>query len=228
MCAIVGSFDRDKLIELIELNSYRGSHSYSFSTIEPYIGRLGIHKKEIGSVNYDDIKIPRGHYAIVHVQAPTTEARSVESVHPATALWLNSFRHDKYNETNYYSRCLWHNGIIKEDCVKQLQKKYSTDEKWDTALLLKEVGNSFDNLSSVDGSFSCLYYNNPTLYIFRNEISPLFVDGEMNMSSTMFQGSEATEPNVVYEFWFNTKEFKPRAKFKTVENPYFFADELHI
>ena len=31
MCAIVGSFNRDKFEELIELNTYRGNHSYSFA-----------------------------------------------------------------------------------------------------------------------------------------------------------------------------------------------------
>ena len=31
MCGIVGSFSKTKLKELIELNSYRGNHSYSLS-----------------------------------------------------------------------------------------------------------------------------------------------------------------------------------------------------
>ena len=137
MCAIVGSFSKEKLIELIELNSYRGSHSFSFSTISPFSGLLVVRQKALGTINYDHIHIPPDQYAIVHIQAPTTDAKSLDSIHPA-------------EEDN--AMYLWHNGIIKANHVKVLQAKYGNDTNWDTRLLLRAVCTSWNELNTVDGS----------------------------------------------------------------------------
>lgn len=224
MCAIVGSFDRNKLIELIELNSYRGSHSYSFSTLNTY-NQLTVRKQGLGSINYDDIIVHSGYYGIVHIQAPTTDAKSLDTVHPAISKNESTFRKDKYTlEKKPYS-CLWHNGIIKDDCIKKLQQKQSTDEVWDTKLLLNEVDNSFSNLNSIDGTFSCCYYKDGRLYLFRNDISPMFIDEQLNISSTKFEGSVATEPNKVWLVDTYYKVLHNVFEFETVENPYFFLED---
>lgn len=208
MCAIVGSFDKETLLKLIKLNSYRGSHSYSFSTIAPD-GKLTVHVKNFGNINPDDITIEPGHYAIVHVQAPTTEARSTSNIHPAQE----------------QQSALWHNGIIKAIHVKKMQATFGNDTDWDTQLLLRAVSLFAGNLNDVDGSFSCLMVSNNQPYLFRNEISPMFYDKDMNISSTKFDSSNATPPNQVLHMDLTNHTLYNIFDFKTVENPYFFSDE---
>lgn len=224
MCAIVGSFDKSKLIELIELNSYRGSHSYSFATYDT-TGHLVIKKQGFGSINYDDIEMLTGHYGIVHVQAPTTDSKSTDSIHPAISVVEKTFVKDKYTTQVWPESCLWHNGIIKNDCVKKLQEEQQRDITWDTALLLDEVDRGWDNLSRVDGTYSCLYYNNGRLYLFRNDISPMFYDEHLNISSTKFESSVATQSNLVWLVDTYHRTLHKVGEFKTVENPYYFGDE---
>lgn len=209
MCAIVGSFSKDKLIELIELNSYRGSHSYSFSTLTPLYD-LKVRAKGLGTINYDDIDLPYGYYGIVHVQAPTTEAKTLDSIHPAMDGWMTY---------------LWHNGIIKANNVKKLQDLYGNDTNWDTQLLLRAINTSVDELNGVDGSFSCLWFNGAAAYLFRNDISPMFYDRDLNISSTKFEGSISTPANKLLLMDLETKGLYNKGEFKTVENPYFFGDE---
>ena len=213
MCAIVGSFNRQKLLELIELNSYRGSHSYSFSTLDQY-GKLRIVTQALGTIKESEIVIPSGSYGIVHIQAPTTDAKTLSSIHPAIDVW--------WQET-VPSRCLWHNGIIKANHIARMQKEQQSTEQWDTKLLLNDLRNGFEVLNNVDGSFSCLYYSSFWLYLFRNEISPMFIDDHMNISSTKFVGSKPTEPNTVFYMDTVSKALRPVYKFETVENPYYFG-----
>lgn len=209
MCAIVGSFDKAKLIELINLNSYRGSHSYSFSTIDPVNG-LWVRAREFGTIDIDSIDIPESSYALVHVQAPTTEAKSKNNIHPAID-----------GNTR-----LWHNGIIKSNYVKELQKKYGNDTEWDTELFLRAINKSRDELCLMDGSFSCLYHDGDRAYLFRNSISPMFYDDELNISSTRFVNSKETQPECILSIDLeNRRLYNTGFTFKTVDNPYFFGDD---
>ena len=211
MCAIVGSFNKDKLIELIELNSYRGSHSYSFSTFDVESGTMVVRQKALGAINYDHINIPTNHhYAVVHIQAPTTEAKNTSTIHPA-----------EEEDT-----LLWHNGIVKANHVKVLQSRFGNDTGWDTKLLLRAVNYSKDELNRVDGSFSCLWYACGGMYLFRNSISPMFYDANLNISSTKFEDSISTPANKILHMDFKTGALYNRYDFATVENPYFFGDEI--
>lgn len=210
MCAIVGSFDRVKLLKLIELNSYRGSHSYSFSTIDSN-GMLEVHVRALGEFDPDrsDCQLPPGHYGIVHIQAPTTDAKYIEDIHPA-----------KDGNTR-----LWHNGIIKANHVRKMQEHFGSDTNWDTELLLRAINLSTDELNQVDGSFSCLWYDGDRTYLFRNDISPMFFDGDLNISSTKFDGSISTPANKILHMDFKSRALYNRGEFKTVENPYYFGDD---
>lgn len=225
MCAIVGSFNTEKLQELVKLNLYRGSHSYSFSLYDTYLQRLTIIKRNIGEIDLDEINVPSRHYGIVHVQAPTTSARDLDSVHPARAEFISSFTVDKNTKHEEYKEALWHNGILKEDTIVKLQQRYGRIS-WDTLLLLTELSvNGWSALDNIDGTFSCFYYNNGGCYLFRNEISPMFIDNELNISSTKFSNSQATEPNKVLKLEFDYKTAAPIHTFKTVENPYYFGEQ---
>ena len=197
MCAIVGSFNKDKLKELFELNAYRGQLSYSLATFDEQT-QLQVLMQDKGKMPEGFIdKFPANYFYIGHSQAPTTESTSV---HPAGS------------SKGYL---LWHNGIVKQ--------KELNGYAWDTQYILNGVTNyGWDFLSQVDGTFACAMYADYELYIFRNEISPLFVDNELNISSTKFENSKSLEPNKVFKIDVVNKQLIPIATFVTKENPYYF------
>lgn len=217
MCAITGSFDTEKLKELVELNSYRGQLSHSISYYNCIYKTLTV-QKNLGPINLDSINIPEGHYGICHTQAPTTDALNEASIHPAEGT-LGT-------ENKTY---LWHNGILKAEAIKKLQVEYHTDEKWDTALLLRRVM-SVGLPNNIDGTFSCLWfkpngvYDQGDLYLFRNELAPMFIDDFLNISSTKFEGSYSTDPNKLLYMDIEFEVLHNHGGFETVESPYFFWD----
>lgn len=207
MCAIVGSFDKTKLKELIELNSYRGNHSYSLSEYDVKTGETRVLAQKLGKFDFNLInRLTPSRYYIAHTQAPTTGEQSTDNVHPS----------------KFHNSLLWHNGIIKEDCIREMQTSLKTEQKWDTALLSEWVFYSRD-LSEVDGTFSCIKYIYNNLYLFRNEISPMFMDKKWNISSTRFDNSVSTPPNEVLYMDFENMELKNVRNFTTKENPYYFG-----
>jgi len=205
MCAITGSFSKQKLKDLYRLNAYRGELSYSLSsfTVEEK-------KVRFDTMMQDRNKMPEGlienmlegenKYYIAHSQAPTTDANNI---HPAV-----------------YGDCmLWHNGIIK-------QNKLDTGT-WDTQWLLEQIINyGWSSLSRVDGTFACIMYNCGELLVFRNEISPMFYDREMNFSSTKVEFTESLPPNKVFKVNLRYKQLSPIAYFETKENPYYIPENV--
>jgi hypothetical protein len=200
MCAIIGSFSKEKLEELHKLNSYRGESSYSFGAFD-YIQPTMVQYvyKHAGKMPDDYIattyQYNESTYYIAHTQAPTTDT---DNIHPAT----------------YGNAMLWHNGIIKQ--------KSMSPGTWDTAWLLEQILDyGWGSLSNVDGTFACIIYYSNDLYVFRNEISPIFYDSELNFSSTKFEGSISLPPNTVFKLDLRHKIIDPVAYFKTKENPYY-------
>lgn len=219
MCAIVGSRNIYKLRELVALNSYRGSHSFSLSVFNTYTGILSIYKKKLGTIDLSDFNIAPNEYAIAHVQAPTTDGRTADFIHPAV--------HNVESDTDYMPDfALWHNGIIKANQVKDNVEKYYSS--WDTMQILRSIvaNKNFTSLNDFDGTFSCLFYSREDLglYVFRNEISPMFVDKDLNISSTKFENSIETAPNEVIKLSLSNNKLTPMYEFETVENPYYFGD----
>ena len=199
MCSIVASFDKEKLKELYKLNAYRGELSYSLTTFQPGL-KIGIMMQDGGKMPeflIDCVLVSSGDYIVAHSQAPTTDTNNI---HPAV----------------YGDIMLWHNGIIKQ--------KSMPEDTWDTQWLLEQiVYYGWSSLSRIDGTFACIMYNNDHLYVFRNEISPMFYDKNLNFSSTKFEGSEPLEPNKVFLLNLEHKQLSTVAFFQTHENPYFFA-----
>lgn len=197
MCALVGSFDKSKLKELFNLNAYRGELSYSLASFNHDV-QLQVLMMEAGKMpgNFID-GFPESYYYIGHTQAPTTEATSI---HPA------AFR----------NALLWHNGIVKQ--------KELPGDAWDTEWILKGIlTDGFEFLSTVDGTFACIMYQDGELFVFRNEISPLFVDDVLNFSSTKFIGSHPIEPNKVFKIDIDNKALVEISAFQTKDNPYYFG-----
>ena len=116
MCSIIGSFSKEKIVELCELNAYRGQHSHSFSYYDIERNDFTEIRRAPGPINYDGINIPDNHYCIVHMQAPTTEVKDNLSIHPAI------IERD----------VLWHNGILKAKEIERLKAKYQLITNWDT------------------------------------------------------------------------------------------------
>lgn len=202
MCSIIGSHSRKKIRELIALNLYRGQHSWSISYYNPKTGLSGI-TRGMGEIPQDMIIIPEGYYCIIHMQAPTTSNKDMNTVHPAQIA------------NNY----LWHNGIVKAEWVNK-RKDISS---WDTQLILDQYVRTKD-LNGIDGTFACLLSKENKLYLFRNEISPLFIDKYNNISSTRFEGATIIKPNIVWAFDPDKGLTDTGITFETVENPYFGLD----
>jgi len=209
MCAIFGSYSRDVFYELMELNSYRGFHSYSISVYDPIKRDIKIVKKGLGHFDASNVEDYMGVYWIGHIQAPTTEAKSLDTVHPSA--WPS---HNTY---------MWHNGILKEDCIKMMQTALDTKVVWDTKLLHHWLLDR-RSLSDVDGTFSCLMYEQGDILLFRNEISPMFIDDQLNISSTKFTDSVRTPANSVLKLDFINNVPVEVETFSTKENPYYFAN----
>ena len=208
MCAIVGSFDKEKLADLIQLNYYRGNHSYSLLEYNWKENRIEKLVRGFGDFDFYALKSisNNGNYFIAHTQAPTTSGNGFFNIHPSES-----------QET-----LLYHNGILKENYIKDLQKEYSPNEKWDTKLLHYHIEEGRD-LSEVEGTFSCLHYDGFNFKLFRNEIAPMFIDKHFNISSTKDKGFQPTIPNKEFIMDFEHKCLEFFGSFETKENPYFFG-----
>lgn len=194
MCGIIASFSGDKIRELYAKNAKRGTGAISLTLLNPY-GVVRVIKHQGNNNleqfdNYDmtwavDRLLDEGeYYKIIHVQSPTSTDRT--KCHPSD-----------FNDT-----LLWHNGILKEGTIGALQMMFQTGEKWDTNLLHRGVVESDEPrqfLSSLDGSFACLYHSGYELYAFRNAICPLFYDDEMTFSSVKFDGGKPVPANKFFQ-----------------------------
>lgn len=206
MCAITASFSKEKLLKLYKQNAYRGELSHSLTNFEyddEQNLRIGVLFKDDGPLDIevlDSIYERPGRYFVTHSQAPTTDT---SYIHPA----------------EYHLNLLWHNGIVKQKNLKE--------GTWDTYWLLKNIINEgWDFLSSVDGTFACIMYRDYNLYVFRNEISPLFFDNDLNLSSTKFEGSRPVTPNKVWRVNLDMRCFEEAANFTTYENPYYMPESV--
>jgi len=206
MCSIIGSYHKDKIVELIKLNAYRGQHSWSISYYSTIWNGINNVIRGMGEIPYELINIGIDEYCIVHMQAPTTSNKEMNTVHPA--------------QIGY--SLLWHNGIIKDKHIKKMQEELHTDESWDTKLILKQYIDK-NTLMGIDGTFACLMHHEEHLYLFRNMISPLFYDKYGNISSTRFDDALSIDANVLFRFE-PGHSLTPVDKFDTVNNPYYGLD----
>ena len=205
MCSIIGSFSKDKIIELAKLNAYRGQHSWSISYLNFFRGEMLSVSRGLGELPIDHINIPENHYCIVHQQAPTTGLKD-STIHPA----------------QIGQNLLWHNGIIKAESIKKMQKDLYCSHDWDTYLILRQMVD-IDTPDGIDGTFACLFFDGTNLIAFRNEISPLFIDKDSNISSTKAEGFTSIEPNKMFLFdpYEDNLKLALIKEFETVENPYY-------
>ena len=215
MCSISASRSKEELLKLVELNRYRGEESHSVTQFI-YQKEEGFHfKQQIKSYGPLDVEQLDGEwdYCVVHQQAPTS--KEVNNTDLATGRFI----HPAQNEKSF----LWHNGIIKEG-------KFEGD--WDTEwlfnLTLDDLKKSplkrFDaKISEADGTFACMMYHDNNIFVFRNEISPLFSKGS-TFSSTKFEDAIPVQPNTMWRLDYDIAVLEEKWKFKTKENPYHFGE----
>jgi len=215
MCAIIGSFDFQKFIELLELNSYRGSFSHSVTTVDTLSMKTQTYKN-FGpfTAKPEEIKLSKNYYYIGHSQAPTGGLiKEYGRIHPAENQGLK----------------LWHNGVIKDKEIQRLRKKLNSGATWDTQLVLEYLYQKkldFEKvLSDIDGAFACVLIKDLNdFYIFRNQPSPLYIDENLSISSTFFKNSRFLEHGVVFQLDFKSKSIKEVSKFKSLSEPYYIED----
>lgn len=213
MCGIVGSLSKEKIKELAKLNSQRGNKTYSITVInnrnEVVYCNKTVGKFEDGVLESGiDFKVENPYY-ILHIQSPTkVTGNSLNTIHPAT---------DNKNDTH-----LWHNGMLLERNLNTIKEEYNYESDWDTGLLLEVVNSDYNNLKKVEGSFACLHLKDKTFTMFRNRITPLYIDEELNISSVPFNGSQNIEFNNVFEINLKTKKYSKIMDFDNAHNPYKF------
>lgn len=150
-----------------------------------------------------------GCYLIGHCQAPTGGLiKDPNRIHPA----------------KIKGDFLFHNGIIKQQDINRLQKEHETNEAWDSKLMLMEIQKIglLQTLNTIDGSFACIFKDESKMRIFRSAAGTLFVDNELNISSTLFEGSNRIEKDVVFLIDFENKMLVKEQIFKSKSNPYFY------
>ena len=207
MCSISGSFSKDKIRELTDLNAYRGQFSHSICYYNVREGKIDFLQRKLGPLSVDQISFDKEHYCIVHQQAPTTETDNT-NIHPAAV------------DGTY----LWHNGIIKQSEIERLQEDLDYFSSWDTELLLRKVIRD-DVPSNVNGSFACVMIKKQNLYVFRNEIAPLFMNFvTCDLSSTVFENGYTVPSNKMWILDPSIRIWNVLGHFETTENPYFMGD----
>lgn len=212
MCSIIGSFNKNKILELVELNKHRGNKTYSISIVDPETLDVKVSKFS-GPFSPDmfntmtNLEGQDNSYYIVHIQAPTTKTTSLKYIHPAE------------NEGHY----LWHNGVIKSSQINRLQEKHKSSSDWDTELLLRDLISDY-YIPNVDGGFACvLAKEGEFIRIFRTSSCPLFIDSEYNISSVKFDNTSPLRPDIIFELNLQEKLTKKIGGFVSKDNPYYFG-----
>jgi len=215
MCSIIISTNIEEAKFLAELNKSRGSHSNSITilSLKQSIVTIKSQEKIRGNIDLNKINFGKDEVIIIHQQAPTTNVREDEFIHP-------SIIHDNH---------LWHNGIIKQSSCNEIKHKYSSflDNnliEWDTYLIHNQYYHE-RNLDNIDGSFAlAIFQNNSDIYVARNEIAPLYM-GKYSISSTAFNNSSPIAPNIIWKLVFKEEiELLKISTFKTKNNPYYIIE----
>lgn len=214
MCSIIGSFDKNKIVELFELNKHRGNTAFSLAVINPFTLEVSV-ARNVGQFDSDwfytmaSLEKAKDVYYVLHIQAPTTKSASAKFIHPAEKGGV----------------FLWHNGVIKSQEIKRLQEKHKNNTDWDTELLLDDLKSDWF-VPNVDGGFACLLANRGKfLRIFRTTSCPLFIDKDFNISSVKFDNVPPLRPDVIYELDLVNKKTSKIGGFTSKDNPYYFAGQ---
>lgn len=215
MCGLFASADPIKLENLFNLNYKRGQKGVSQNGFSFFDDNALIWESRNESKRLEIDPKFLSEFNIFHVVAPTTAELNF---HPAV-------REAQDHESEGFT-ALWHNGILKQDTIDNLRKN-DDDPTWDTQLLVNRLHYLDDEeetrefLESLDGSFACFLLKNSQLFIFRNQLSPLFFDNMLNFSSVKFGFCQPVPAGVVWFVDFEKRQLVDSGiHFETKNDPY--------
>jgi len=214
MCAIFGSKNLDTLVELAELNSHRGSASYSIMGFSKELNILHL-KQHFGEVDYTKFKevFADSEYVIAHIQDPTDGRVTNRNIHPA----------------HVGGKYLYHNGMVRSQSMSSLDEYRAGI--WDTELILRRIENSktfSEALDDIEGSFSCalIDVDNREINLFTNKTCSLYIDFKtMDISSTKKDKFKKIKSNSIYNFNPISNIWELREEFNNKEDIYFIPGE---
>jgi len=204
MCAIIGSFDKQILIKLIERNQHRGRVAYSISTYDIESGDVKTYyeRGEFNHIFFEKINTD-GKYTICHLLSPTLTENDEEVTHPSVLT------------TEVGESCLWHNGVLLPSTMEMIQQNLGSQSYFDTYLLHQWIDKG-EKLDDIEGSFACLYITQKKqIQLFRSKHAKLFIDEDMTISSERFEGSRCINPDCFYNLDLEKKSLKVEGFFKT-------------
>ena len=206
MCALIGSFEVEKILGLIERNQHRGRVAYSLAAWDPVSGALGL---IYGKGLFDPAALERiehdGRYLLCHLQSPThIAANGSMETQPSIIR--------KEKSSSY----LWHNGILVPQTMEMISRKLGVKSGFDTHLLhwWLEKGETLDE---VEGSFACIYLSggDGNIRLFRSRHAKLYIDEKMTLSSERFPGSRCINADRIYRMDPVRRELKVEGRFRT-------------
>ena len=208
MCSIFGSFNKNRVIELAELNQFKGTFSYSLTQDDRSHKAFGKFDNDI----VNDI-VQTDNYVIGHVQAPTGGmVKDDNRIHP----------------TSIGKSLLWHNGLLTKRGIKYLQDYLDTTEEFDTKLLHEYfVRYNFTFLEKIEGLLTCIFKHGSDFYVFRTKHGKLYVNDELELSSERFEGSKCINYDTIYKMNFAEKRLQPVSYFKTNRYNFIIKGELN-
>lgn len=164
-----------------------------FERLRVHNSKRGVMNESIEEYVHNDIV-----YNIGHIQSPTSNS---SNKHPAEFNGLH----------------LWHNGIIKPTTLREFDKD---PKAWDTLSLLEIIyQHGLDILSQIDGSFACILKLSDRLFVFRNEMAPLFINSDLDISSLKYSGMNPLEANIIFEIT-KLDSLNVYREFTTKNNPW--------
>lgn len=214
MCGIFATADPIKLENLFNLNYKRGQRGFSQNGFSFFDGNSLVWEARNESKRLEIDPKFLSDFNICHVVAPTGESH----FHPA-------IREAQEHESEGFT-ALWHNGILKADTISEYART-DAEAEWDTQLLVNRLHylntpeETSEFLSSLEGSFACLLIKDSQLFVFRNNLVPLYWDNLMNFSSVKFSFSNLLAPGVVFHVDFEQRKLVDTGiHFTTKNDPY--------
>ena len=211
MCGIFGSNNIKTFRELCQKNTERGNFVRSVTQLFPQ----GLRSNKLVNTTHEldfekpIIENPFCIYYLGHVQSPTSKIRDFElsTSHPFT---LNE-------------QFLAHNGVLENDrdLVDKMKLENYNDVDSSIILPLMEKGGFKQALESLEGIFSCWYYDSKTgsLRIFRSGSTLHYSEG--NFTSAAISDYKYIDEGVVLEYNFTSNRFKEVDRFKLNSTPFF-------
>ena len=197
--SIVGSFSKEKLLELCEFNKPNSVYSIAeYDMINKGLCSVNRSTAPLYYTSFDGFPIGAdGIYTIVWQQ----EAN--KNIQPAEMNWHH----------------LWFDGEMKPQAIKSFKSDYSLKTDWPAYLLLQHILRCNGTPIHVDGTLACIYSDGRSLFLFRNEFGSLFIDHDFNLASIRFEGSQSVRPNEVLWMNFDTLKLRYIDEFETVKIP---------